>query len=331
MGLQMLNVQLALFVQKESCVVYGFDVKTGTMILKHVDTIRALVETLVKSENFHALVVQSAPGWGKSSTVERALQMAGIQPVLVGSYATALHIYNLLGQTPEGTFVLDDSAGLFSDIKTMAILKAATWQSGDYLDHACGENHQSERPMPVKKSRRINWGSSSGKVDQPFIDFTGKIIILTNTLPAGRETEAFLSRCLSYRMIFSPEQIKEALFVAAQAVQYFQDVKRAGEVVEFLIHGSARADLTKINLRTLRLGYDLAGTHQDSWRDLFLHLLPRSEEPKDQIAEILQSDLSIKEQEAKFLATTGKSRRSFYNYRRKLGLTREYQVRARSK
>lgn len=38
--------------------------------MRHVDDISALVETLHKSNKFHALVIQSPPGWAKSSHIQ---------------------------------------------------------------------------------------------------------------------------------------------------------------------------------------------------------------------------------------------------------------------
>lgn len=277
--------------------------------MKHVETIKAFIETLKNSENFHALVIHSAPGWGKSTTIDSALNHLGLSAVSAGSYATPLHIYNLLCQNPGSLMVLDDCAGLFSDLKAMSILKAATWQTSGHGSSA----------------RRISWGSSSEKVDQPFVDFTGKLILLTNVLPVGTETEAFLSRCLSYRIGISENDVKEMLVSASQSKDHFKNGGLALEVAEFLIASGTQIDLMKVNLRTLKLGYDLASTHPASWKELFQHLLPKRLQPKDEISAILSSGLTTKEQEAKFLAATGKSRRSFYNYKKKMGLSRAYQ------
>jgi len=41
--------------------------------MRHVEDIAILVKTLRRSSVFHALVVQSPPGWAKGSTVEHVL------------------------------------------------------------------------------------------------------------------------------------------------------------------------------------------------------------------------------------------------------------------
>ena len=294
------------------------------VFMKHIETIEALIQTLVKSETFHALVVHSIPGWGKSTAIDKSLGKLGIQAVSIGSYATPLHIYNTFCTYPERMIVLDDSALLFSDPKIMAILKAATWQSS-------GNN-----PASNGNLRRISWGSTSDKVEQPFVDFTGKVILLTNVLPTGKETEAFLSRCLSYRIPIEKENIRDMLISAAQSPENYLNVTLAQEVASFLIAEPSLIDLMRVNLRTLKLGYDLAQTHPTGWRDLLFQLLPKvsgasgtlvkTKDAEALVAEMLSTGLSVKAQEQKYVNETGKSRRSFYLHRKKLGLSRAYRA-----
>ena len=283
--------------------------------MKHVETIKAFIKTLMSSESFHAVVVESPPGWGKSTTIDAALGELGVEAVSAGSYATPLHIFNTLCRHPDAIIVLDDCAGVFTDQKSMSILKAATWQSS-------GQGGNVE--APTKRSRRIAWGSTSEKVEQPFVDFSGKLILLTNVVPAGRETEAFLSRCLSYRISIGEEDVKHMLLAAAASPTHFPKPQLALEVAHFLVDDSTHADSAKINLRTLKMGYDLAATHPETWRELFVHLLPKKVRSGDILVDVFQPGLTTKQQEAKFVAATGKSRRTFYNEKKRLGLTRPY-------
>jgi hypothetical protein len=124
--------------------------------MKHLQSIKAYILTLKNRSNFHALVIQSPPGWGKSTTVDKALTEMRITPVVVGAYATPLHIYNTICQNPNAMIVFDDCAGIFNDPKSMSILKAATWQSTGQISSSDGI------------SRRISWGSTSDKVDSTF-------------------------------------------------------------------------------------------------------------------------------------------------------------------
>lgn len=72
-------------------------------------------------------------------------------------------------------------------------------------------------------------------MESPFVDFTGKVILLTNALPAGKEKEAFLSRCLSYRINIETQDVREMLMAAAQSSANYLKPELVIEVAQFLI------------------------------------------------------------------------------------------------
>ena len=290
--------------------------------MQHIERISAYIQTLIGSDTFHALVVESAPGWGKSTTVTTALRKLGRPVVDIGSFATPLHFYNAVCAHPKSVILLDDSAGLFSDAKMMALLKAATWDVTP---------EKSKSSLAAKKAvlRRLTWGSTSDRVVAPEVSFSGKLILLTNAIPAGKETEAFLSRCLSYRITLGEGEIIELLTEAAKSRVHFPDLSVSKKVVSFFVTEKNEIDLLRVNLRSLKMGYDLAMTHSVNWRELFLNLLPKKQKVSRSGDWMAPSSSSrpIKEQEKEFLKVTGKSRRTFYNYRKADGLTRPYQSR----
>ena len=116
------------------------------------------------------------------------------------------------------------------------------------------------------------------------------------------------------------------LLDAAESKTHFPKTDTARTIAVYLTDGTAGVDLCKVSLRTLKMGYDLAETHPDGWRDLFTSLLPRKQSENDVVAQILRSGLTAREQEMKFIAATGKSRRTFYLYKKRLGLTRAYRT-----
>ena len=46
--------------------------------MKHLKNIRDLIKTLLGSDSFHALIVESPPGWGKSTAIDLALDELGV-------------------------------------------------------------------------------------------------------------------------------------------------------------------------------------------------------------------------------------------------------------
>ena len=61
--------------------------------MNHFGAIRELLDVLCLSSEVHVLVIESAPGLGKSSTTEAALLEMGAHFRSVGSYSTPLHLY----------------------------------------------------------------------------------------------------------------------------------------------------------------------------------------------------------------------------------------------
>lgn len=280
-------------------------------MMKHLSVLSSLVKTLLQSDVFHALVVQSPPGWGKSTAIDGVLSGLGSDFVAAGSYATPLHIYNTLCENPRSLIVFDDCAGVFSDVKSMSLLKAATWKSSGALD-------------AKEKSRRVAWGSTSEKVPIRSVDFLGKIILLTNTLSAGRETEAFLTRCLSYKIRISPAEVRSLLLEAASSQQFFPDAEAAREVASFLCDKLNNFPLSRLNLRTLMMGYELSLSHPGGeWREL-LRTLHSAQTDEELLGYVFEKGVRTHEQERRFYDSTGLARRSFFNYKRRLGLSRPY-------
>ena len=114
------------------------------------------------------------------------------------------------------------------------------------------------------------------------------------------------------------------LLSSARSREHYPKSKLARQVVEYLLKSSTRVDFSRVSLRTLKMGYNLAESHPQNWQPLFLKLLPRDEPKKVAIARLLKAGVPPKQQETKFLTETGMSRRSFYNYRKRMGLTRPY-------
>ena len=273
--------------------------------MKHIDDIRALIHTLQESTKFHALIIQSPPGWAKSTTVEQALVEMAIPFQMLGAYSTPLQLYNAVFVHSTSTIVIDDCAGLFGQSAAMAILKAATWPSA-------GGNG----------ARIIGWRSGSDRVLGPEVDFKGKLILLTNSIPSSPDTEALLSRALYLSMDFNPEEIEEMLLAAANRKEYYEDTELAVKVASQLIKNFAGRDNTKLNLRSLQVGCELAKLNPENWRGLLERLMPQST-AVNLVKTLNQSPLSVETQANRFNKMTGLSRRTFFTYRRELGIRKK--------
>lgn len=268
--------------------------------MKHIEDIGALTELLLSSKNFHSLVIEGAPGWGKSTTVEKILQERRISFVTLGSYTTPLRLFTFLSENPKGTIVVDDCAGIFGDVIAMSILKAATWPSSG-----------------TEGTRLVTWGTTSEKVDVQEFFFDGKIILLTNLVPSSGDGTAFISRSLHYSITPSTEDM-ESIVRSVASSGAFIDSKTAGDVADCLIEQAKKSDFRGVNLRTLRMGYELAVSGRNDWKDLFQKLLPPADPTRLAYISSSSSNISVEEQFREFHRATGLSRRTFFYYRQRV-------------
>ena len=267
---------------------------------------------LVQSDEVHVLALESAPGLGKSSTIEESLQCMGARFRSVGSYSTPLHLFNTLSTAAPGEIlILDDCAGLFTNDISLAILKGATWASA---------GHGGER--------RVRWGSTTALKTTEEFAFCGKLILIANHIPRGEETRAFLQRAMHLRVALTDVELAELLTEAANSAHHFEDVALAKEVATHLVKNLSRYNSSEINIRTLRKGYEIAKHKPEKWQALLEKLLPKTQ-PEDIVAQLHRSSLSVVEQAKESMRVTKMSERSFYNHRKNFVSSQNAVARAR--
>jgi hypothetical protein len=216
---------------------------------------------------------------------------------VIGAYVTPLSLYNALNAHPKDIILLDDCAGIFGDSVGMAILKAATWATA---------GSQGERT--------VSWNSTSDKVDQPTVAFSGKIILLANSIPQGEDSKAFLSRSLHLQIHFNAEQAAQMLREASEQIEYFDDQETAQSIATFLCERALTQGTSSVNLRALQMGYELARANPNNWQQLLEKLIP-NRNPISISGSLAMSNLPVEEQFREFSRLTGLSRRTFFNYR----------------
>jgi hypothetical protein len=271
--------------------------------IDHIEKLRAYTKHLISSQDMHCLMVDGPPGWGKSFTVEQVLRRESLDYRAIGSYSTPLHFYNCLCETPNMLLVLDDCAGLFGDKAALSILKAATWQS-----------------TGSSGARVVSWGSTSSRVLEPSVVFTGKLLLLTNNVPSGAEAEALISRSIFFKINPDSLDLRDLLITVASDTEKFPDQQVAARVVEFLIDGLEDRQPARISLRTLSFGYELALANPENWESLLASTIPQTLSPRDLVKRLHGRGAAVIQQEKEFIRQTGRSRRTFYSYRSELGL-----------
>ncbi len=270
--------------------------------MKHMNDIARFIELLVKNSKFHLLTILGAPGWAKTHTTRSALEKLNVEFDCLGSYSTPLGLYNHLCRAPDKLIVIDDTAGLFHSPQAMSLLNAASWPGAE------GDNR-----------RVLTWTSTSEMAASASFEFRGKIIVLTNFMPETPQAKAFMNRSLHYRIQLDAEIIGELLLSAADSAEHFKDPQLAQKVARFLADSARFFDINRFSLRTLEMGYEFAKVEPNGWQDLLLRTLPPVA-PDIVVRELDASEERIERQFEEFRRVTGKSRRTFFYIRDRLGL-----------
>lgn len=272
--------------------------------MNHVEAIQKYIEAIIGSDDMHCLIIEGPPGWGKTTCIEKALDKAQVVANSLGAFSTPLNLYNFLAENKtSGVILLDDCSGIFNDPTAMAILKAATWPNRN-------------------DNRIIQWGSTSNKAILEQFEFSGKIIVVCNSFPKTADGTAIKSRGYSRKIDVSLLEAKKLILEAAKDKNWYSNTLLATSVAEFLNLHLTDSNLSEFSFRTLKKAYRLAEVHPQSWKELFVDLLPKeSKNPEKLIKELAKENIKIKDQAQRFMEQTGLGIRSFYNYRKdaKLG------------
>ena len=256
----------------------------------------------------HALFVfGSQGGLGKSRTILRTLDDAGINAVLINSHITPLALYGTLFQhRDDAVLFFDDVDSMFSSMPHLGLLRSALWGN----------------------PRIVTYGSSQLPADlPPSFEFTSRCIFAANVIPSKNDAfKAVLSRCDQFELSATNGEVIEAMRNIAS--DGFQGVtpEECETVIDFIEQNS---EDRQFSLRLLgpslrKLKY--AREEGIDWRPMIrsqLQSLGRKQvatkrlDNKTADQKVLKQALkkhpdSTADQQAYWCDTTGKSRASFY-------------------
>lgn len=265
------------------------------MRVSHAMAIRQFIQSMSKSNKYHATIISGPPGYGKTSAVDQAIADSKASAVRLGVYSTPLGFFTFLEENSDKLIVIDDTSGLFNE-SSMAILKAATFGKHE--------------------GRSVRWDSLTTRAPRTEFTFSGKFIIICNSFPGTSDGEAVKSRSFLYPIQITATQAKRLLLEAAIDSKWYKEIKVATTVAEFLAERITDDSVAKISYRTLEKGYELAMDHPDNWKDLLIHEIPASSvSPECLVKDLAKQNIRVKEQVRIFEQSTGLKRRTFFKYR----------------
>jgi len=217
----------------------------------------------------------------------RALQESKVKFVMLSGHITALEFYHFLFANRKGIIVLDDVNILESE-QNLNMLKACLSDN----------------------SRVVQYQTSSSKLKVPnkFV-FEGKVIMILNKIPSKNESlKAVQSRVLTYKLKMGYET-KMSILEELSKQDYEGITTEDKQVILKWIKDNTNPATENLNLRLLFTIYEMYKFDKDNWTKL-----------ADKIIEINQ-DLELILQgmtEWDFCYQTGKSRRTYFDYKKKL-------------
>jgi len=263
---------------------------------------KALIETTLKAQNVHGLIIHGEAGLGKTYLTRKTLVEEGLKEnsdfIVRESRGTPLGVYIMLFENPDATFVLDDMMAFWSDETVRGILMSALWDKGN-------------------GKRYISWTTSkvirNGADEIPTrFEFRGKIIFIANDIPdvtVSPEYEPFFSRCYEAELKLN----------FADKVSYFKEIAQKRnvpkEVMDYVL-GNVDDTFTTFNFRTILKVMEIFKSEPKVWKHISKSLLKCDEELK-LMKELVTSRLPVEQQAEKFWQITGKSRATYFRMKNK--------------
>jgi len=255
---------------------------------KYFEPIFNKIEILLNSENKRGLIIFGSRGIGKSFNTIAYLTKKSVDFEYVRGHITPLAFYLRMLNNSGKVFVLDDIVKLLKNEDIVSLLLGALDREGI-----------------------VEWSSSQKIVEIPDkFKFNGKIIIIANKI--AREDDPFIQalidRCIVFEFVMPREKKVKLLYEMAKAKGL------PFELVDFLVD-----NLVDPTLRDLELIEDVHKTFPNRWREEFLEIKEMIDEELKLVYELEKDNsLRVKEKIARFVNETGKSRRTYFYYKRKL-------------
>lgn len=261
--------------------------------LPSFENLKQYIDILRKSKRQKSLIVYGENGIGKSSFMTDYLKTDDY--AYLNNYTTALAFYEFAYHNKENIIVLDDCDSLLNDLKGISLLKALT----------------------DTKEALVSYESTTSKMSVPsnFI-FKGKIIILTNDLPALNRLRSLLDRAIVREIVLSNEEKKEFAKDVIYANYPTLQPESLTEIHQLIC--DYVTDSVLFSFRSCIRIAEYYQHHKENWKELAIEEL----QPNPELVLIKQLQQkypnSVNTQIKEFVAITGRSRATFFNKKRLL-------------
>jgi len=248
--------------------------------------------TLKDSKNT-SLVILGRGGLGKTHNIINHLSKLGVEYVYLNNYTTSLGLYNYLSEHKDSLIVLDDVDSLVNNRTAISTLKSCLW------------------PNNLLGERWVNYTSTSKSVKDKKFLFSGKMIILLNEFPKSVSLRALRDRSLFVEFDLNNNDL----------FKIYQEFDKSGKESLTPFIKKYGKDNYNLTLRSYFKLHDLKNHFPKEWERLGVKLLV--EEGKNLriqwiVRRLTKSELSVKDQIARFKSITSMDRATYFRYKNKL-------------
>lgn len=253
---------------------------------------------MLTQNHIHSVLCYSKAGLGKTHTTIQILKEIQKKYEYISGITTAMALYKTLYDTNGKILIIDDIETMFSDDRTINILKSALWE--------------------VDGERVVSYKTSSKTLEEypnTFI-YTGKIIILANEVK-GKNDESFkalMSRCLKFKLNYTQKEIKE---LSKKIIQEKKDLTNKQKTKIMEIINKTIKPQHDFNFRLLERLIGFVKYNQLEAQNLFINSLDIDDETQT-LVKIINEKKGIETQIREYMKQTGKSRMSYYRKKKKL-------------
>lgn len=299
------NEQLAkeqqekLIKEEENRLIEEWKSKEPTKIdIPQFETAKDLV-TIVAKGFHHSMILTGDGGIGKTYIVINTVKTITKDFIYISGFITPLSLFKILYKNKDKLIIMDDLEGVFSNEKSIAILKGALWDTDG--------------------KRIVQYISTTGrKSDIPDkFEFTGRLIILCNEIPMPKKNiislKAMISRTMSYDLKLS---YNEKIQIIKNIVKKNKDLTEEQKKLLMNIIKKNTSPATKdLNLRTMQRLISYIKYDKKKAESIFKETTP-TDENLELLWELLNSNKSISEQVKEFRERVGMSRATFFRKRK---------------
>ena len=251
----------------------------------------------LKNKTINLLILSGEAGIGKSHTTIEYLKNNKINYKYIHSYVTPLYFYKLLFENRNRDIIVFDDLEGINDPKTISMIKSLCWSYN-------------------KEQKEVSYQSTSDKLKDNNLKESFKtnirVVLIFNNIP--NEFKAIVNRAITLNFDFNFQE----------KLQIFEDFKvKANIEQEVLDYVSAKCTNATRNLsiRSLVILSDLKrnGFNFKDFAEEILNIDENISFMSDLVQKCNSANGFKKEDAIKeFIANTGLSRRTFFNYLKKM-------------